>query len=348
MKSSKVAAALAPFNSQIGGYSMSDGNFQNVTVFMPKHAWNNLQTVLSDQNNRKTKKQEAIIQRIKTTIVNYADRNQNIGISFSLDHLETVKSFLRDVCLNNDDDNWREWGESVIDVIDGAIDNAQEVNRVGEEAWNLWERAAFHLEQENTTEQHYRDAVSLLSLAIKKAKSPFPDAHSLLVNVAVQLQDFDLAAQHADITLKYFPNHFMAQFAKVIVAGQKIKLFNLRGFANQPDGFLTNILAVAAVVDTSHSQKVFTKEMQRLLRIFENLVSSRISCEDYVYMTSLILELANSLSSNHKMKNPFGHLQNEMYRAVGNVNIANLPYQYEEYRAEAQRLCLIAQGHVGF
>ena len=219
---------------------------------------------------------------------------------------------------------------------------------VSNEAWDILEQANQFLERDNLSEKDCRNAISFILMAIEKAKEPFPEAHSFLVQVAVQLRDFELAAKHADIALQYLPYDFNSQFVKVTVAARKLKVFNAGNFIQQSNGgFLDTILGGAAYAHSAISQNAFKKEMRKLLDIFRFLTSQfDSSCYDYIMMASPIIDNADTLVSDKQSRRIFQELAKEMYTTAGSVDIRNLTYEEAEEQTEAQKIRMLAQGRM--
>jgi tetratricopeptide (TPR) repeat protein len=322
---------------------MSKQNRQEVTVFFNKRNWTNIKRVIESFLNEKEQNDKSewntVVKKIEISIQNQNSEHLSIGIPFDVERLDKIKSIIKAICQRKGG-NWLKWGDDIASSIDKTIENP-EVVRAKEDAWNLWEEAAWRMEEENAGKEMYNDAASFLMMAIERYPQPFQEAHSLLATAALRLGKADLAQEHADLALKYNSSDFSAQSVKVYLAASQLQLFKMSGIAGM-DGSLTDLIIGAfAWFKTSKSQDRFRKEVEEWLSIFVSQTnSSRYKVDDFLYHAQEIMELADRIMQKPVLQS----IAMMMYDAIISVNLDKLSFESRQVLEQARRIQVLAQG----
>ena len=222
-----------------------------------------------------------------------------------------------------------------------------------DEASDILSKALKVYYKENPSQKELQDAISWLLVAIDVAEGSFPQAHYLLAKIALQAGDTALAAEHADIALSFNRDNFPMQLIKVIVVAENVRFLSMSDVLKLADssssdtvGGLTIFAGMYARSKSVESQKVFEKELRKLLGIFRRAVTdSEYDCGDYVYHASTLLEFADNLLSDQNTKKAFTQLINEIYQTIADIDPRKFSCANEESN-KAYQIYLSAVGRL--
>lgn len=200
-----------------------------------------------------------------------------------------------------------------------------------------------------------RDAISLLSLATKKADNVFPRAHSLLAMLYYEHEDSKSAEHHASTALEQDEDEFRAQFVKMQIAADKVQVVegSVAG-SIMPRGIGAKHLfgsvfraGKAAVVSgqVAATQIKFKNEVNTLIEIFQRFGSyEELPAIEFTYCAGQLMSLADFIVE-HKIPMPGG--KPNIFSVIANSSTENIVYD-EEYieqeRNEVNRVKRLAEG----
>lgn len=199
------------------------------------------------------------------------------------------------------------------------------------------------------------DVASELALAIKKANAPFPRAHAYLAMILNDMGKEDEAEKHASIALQQNPNEFRAQLIKIDLALKGVRIVNLRPghfvhLETESRGDLTDQVAgnvLGTIIGTAGKSLVtlfaagsaavtqgkFSGEVERLIHIFRNRITTETSADEYLMMAETLISLGDMI----KDVSPLGDIRRGLYAAITRSSVDRISQQGHEKEIENVR-----------
>lgn len=212
---------------------------------------------------------------------------------------------------------------------------------------------------ENPTEKQYRDVVSLITLAIKKADEPLAIAHSMLAQIHFDMENYEAAWGAAEQTTLIDPDDFKSQLIKVFVSyayasdaaesasAQRggmlsaiTSLFQARGYK---DGYTAGKRLADALtggMSAGKLKKLFNEELVKLIATFERKCAKGCLASEFLEFASRLTKLADGIYQTPKLVETHKNL----YRLVAEAPIEKVECESEEERQNVEMAKLIAEG----
>lgn len=232
----------------------------------------------------------------------------------------------------------------------------QESIDIMRKAMNLWSAAA-----DNPTEKQYRDTVSLIQLAIKKAGEPVPLAHSVLARIHFDVENYEAAWEAAEATLALDEYDYHAQLIKVYLMyhltvqaveeahekrsggwGAIGEIFRSKGIGDSFRAGEKLGAALTSGMGVGKMKRGLTEGVEKLVVIFQSMWQDGSDASEVVKFGNRLIKLADGMSETPGMLDRDINL----YQVVADLQPDNLNYETEEERENVDTLRLIAEGRM--
>jgi len=210
----------------------------------------------------------------------------------------------------------------------------------------------------NPTERHYRDALSLMSLAAQKAGEPFPLVYMAMAQTYYDMGDLENAWNAANKTLQQDQDNFDAQLVKVFVAADTVAITdnNVGGTIGSAWRLVRAMFSgssrgsyqagrefgerVTAGTVARQSQLRFKNEVITLIGIFERLCAARLDADLYLKYGHDLMSVADAIN---KHGIPFRSEIN-VYAVIAHIPTVNINYMDNQQWEEVLNIRRIAEG----